>query len=192
MNDSPECYGIFNGDIKCCECSFCESCKYYTATIPETKKIEHASLHEYNENVISHNEQGILPIDLSPEKLYSHEEVVALSAFLLRIARDRRLGPIITAKLTGAASFAEIARCEGVTRQAIHKRVGKQLAKLLGYKNRQLTDSRLLTLTKDEFQLLKLVRADADDEDIMELMHLSKNDLRERKKTLDYKISKWT
>ena len=190
---APECFGL-GADLQKCEtCIYRESCQFCVEDA-KRMKIQDSKWYHYSEYIdnCSPSTENILPVDISDNRTYTRDEVIALSAFLLRIGKDRKLGKILSAKLMGAKSFAEIARCEGVTRQAIHKRVGKQLAKLLGYKNRQLTDSRLLTLTKDEFQLLKLVRADADDEDIMELMHLSKNDLRERKKTLDYKISKWT
>ena len=72
------------------------------------------------------------------------------------------------------------------------QRVGKQLAKIFGYKNRQLTDSRLLTLDKEEFHLLKLIRAGADDEDLIEILKCTKKELKEKKEKLDKKITRWT
>ena len=197
MNDSPECFGKYtDSNATCGNCLFCESCLFFVSAEKETDKIEKSIYRrrEFNDNIKSHNEtqKNDIPIEIDSQKLYTHDEVVALSAYLLRVGRDRRLGPILSAKLQGSVSFAAIARKEGVTRQAIHKRVGKQLAKIFGYKNRQLTDSRLLTLDKEEFHLLKLIRAGADDEDLIEILKCTKKELKEKKEKLDKKITRWT
>ena len=191
-NAAPECYGKYSNQPKCAGCEFADSCKYFAGAETQTKKLENDIKHGLSYDDSRSHITNELPVDLESNKTYTHDEVVALCAFMLRVGRDRKLGPVVSAKLTGASSFAEIARREGVTRQAIHKRVGQQLARLLGYKNRQLTDSRLLTLSKEEFQMLKLIRAGADDSDIREIMNLSFKELKTKKEELDHKITRWT
>jgi hypothetical protein len=191
--ETPSCFGLGSATQQCEVCIYKESCFF---CVEDNKRVRmqdskwyHAS--EYMENS-SHGQEMILPVDISDNRTYSRDEVIALSAFLLRIGKDRKLGKILNAKLMGAKSFAEIARREGVTRQAIHKRIGKQLAKLFGYKNRQLTDSRLLTLDTDEFRLLKLSRAGVPEEDIREILELPRAQYHKLKEKLDYKLTRWT
>ena len=189
----PECFGQDITLENCADCIYLESCKF---CVEDNRKIKmqdsrwyHTSEYIDNCNAVPDN---VLPVDISDNRTYTRDEVIALSAFLLRIGKDRKLGKILSAKLMGAKSFAEIARKEGVTRQAIHKRIGKQLAKLFGYKNRQLTDSRLLTLDTEEFRLLKLFRAGASDEEIKEILALPNAKFVQMKERLDYKLTRWT
>ncbi|MBQ9772839.1 MAG: hypothetical protein IJW23_13540 [Lentisphaeria bacterium] len=190
---APECFGQYIALENCTSCIYLESCKFCTEDNRKTKiqdtKWYHTSEYIDNCNAAPSN---VLPVDISDNRTYTRDEVIALSAFLLRIGKDRKLGKILSAKLMGAKSFAEIARKEGVTRQAIHKRIGKQLAKLFGYKNRQLTDSRLLTLDTEEFRLLKLFRAGVSDEDIKEILALPNAQFVQLKERLDYKLTRWT
>ena len=190
---APECFGKGIVLENCTGCVFRESCNFCAEDNRKTRMQDsrwyHAS--EFIDNFDSRKETE-LPVDISDNRTYSRDEVIALSAFLLRIGKDRKLGKILSAKLMGAKSFAEIARNEGVTRQAIHKRVGKQLAKLFGYKNRQLTDSRLLTLDTEEFRLLKLSRAGIPDEDIRAILCLPSTQFHQLKERLDYKLTRWT
>lgn len=188
-----ECFGTGIFLEQCENCVYRESCHF---CVEDDKKIKqqdskwyHASEYIDNCNAAPEN---VLPVDISDNRTYTRDEVIALSAFLLRIGKDRKLGKILSAKLMGAKSFAEIARNEGVTRQAIHKRIGKQLAKLFGYKNRQLTDSRLLTLDTEEFRLLKLFRAGVPDDDIKEMLSMPNAQFNQLKERLDYKLSRWT
>lgn len=192
-NSAPECFGQGLTLDLCEKCIYQESCKFCAE---DNKKIQmqdskwfHASEYIDNCNAAPDN---VLPVDISDNRTYTRDEVIALSAFLLRIGKDRKLGKILSAKLMGAKSFAEIARREGVTRQAIHKRIGKQLAKLFGYKNRQLTDSRLLSLDTEEFRLLKLSRAGVPDDDIKEILALPNSQYNQLKERLDYKLTRWT
>ena len=89
----------------------------------------------------------------------------------------------------GAKSFTQIARQEGVTRQAIHKRIGKELATIFGFKSRQLTDSRLLSLSPQEFTLLKLSREGFCDEEIRQEMRFNAATLKEVRSRLEWKLS---
>lgn len=190
---SFECFGSGAETKKCEKCLYYESC-HFCAEDDRKVKIQDSKWYnaaEYMDHY-SAKTDNILPVDISDNRTYSRDEVIALSAFLLRIGKDRKLGKILNAKLMGAKSFAEIARKEGVTRQAIHKRIGKQLAKLLGYKNRQLTDSRLLSLDTDEFRLLKLSRSGIPDEDIQEILALPNTKYHQLKERLDYKLTRWT
>lgn len=189
----PECYGTGTPSALCENCIYKESC-YFCAEDNKRVKMQDSKWFqatEYMDN-FNHSPEHDLPVDISENRTYSRDEVIALSAFLLRIGKDRKLGKILNAKLMGAKSFAEIARREGVTRQAIHKRIGKQLAKLFGYKNRQLTDSRLLSLDTDEFRLLKLSRAGIPEEDIREILALPRTQYHKLKEKLDYKLTRWT
>ena len=189
----PECYGTGTPSALCENCIYKESC-YFCAEDNKRVKMQDSKWFqatEYMDN-FHHSPEHDLPVDISENRTYSRDEVIALSAFLLRIGKDRKLGKILNAKLMGAKSFAEIARREGVTRQAIHKRIGKQLAKLFGYKNRQLTDSRLLSLDTDEFRLLKLSRAGIPEEDIREILALPRTQYHKLKEKLDYKLTRWT
>ena len=190
---APECFGLDIEQIECKTCIYKEACKFCVEDAKKTKIQDSRWYHtsEYIDNCNAAPE-NILPVDISDNRTYTRDEVIALSAFLLRIGKDRKLGKILSAKLMGAKSFAEIARKEGVTRQAIHKRIGKQLAKLFGYKNRQLTDSRLLSLDTEEFRLLKLSRAGLPDEDIKEILSLPNAQYIQLKQRLDYKLTRWT
>ena len=192
-NSAPICFGENNTPDICGQCIYQESCRFCVEDNKRLKmqdsKWNHTS--EYVDTRTAAPE-NILPVDISDNRTYTRDEVIALSAFLLRIGKDRKLGKILSAKLMGAKSFAEIARNEGVTRQAIHKRIGKQLAKLFGYKNRQLTDSRLLSLDTEEFRLLKLSRAGISDEDIKEILSLPNPKFNQLKERLDYKLTRWT
>lgn len=188
-----ECFGTGMVQEQCKSCIYHESCRFCTEDNKKLKQQDskwyHASEYIDNCNAVP---ETVLPVDISDNRTYTRDEVIALSAFLLRIGKDRKLGKILSAKLMGAKSFAEIARNEGVTRQAIHKRIGKQLAKLFGYKNRQLTDSRLLSLDTEEFRLLKLFRAGVPDEDIKEMLSLPNTQFNQLKERLDYKLTRWT
>ena len=190
---APECFGQDICSDLCETCIYREACKFCAEDAKKMKiqdsKWYHASEYADHYNPSTDN---ILPVDISDNRTYTRDEVIALSAFLLRIEKDRKLGKILSAKLMGAKSFAEIARKEGVSRQAIHKRIGKQLAKLFGYKNRQLTDSRLLTLDTEEFRLLKLFRAGVPDDDIKEILALPNSQFNQLKERLDYKLTRWT
>ncbi len=189
----PECFGRGSVTGLCRECPYEQSCRFAFQDSVRTKnedaKWENAC--EFYDNYAPQT-QGILPVDITEERPYTHDEVVSLAAFLLRIGKDRKLGRILKAKLSGAKSFAEIARREGVTRQAIHKRVGKELAKLLGFKKRRLTDSRLLDLETREFALLKLLRGGCSDDEILYEMNLQRSELRNLKERLEWKLSRFT
>ncbi|MBQ7404536.1 MAG: hypothetical protein IJW05_13985 [Lentisphaeria bacterium] len=191
--DAPECFGQGKELLECETCIYRESCQF-CAEDAKRMKIQDSKWYHYSEYIdnCSPSTENILPVDISDNRTYTRDEVIALSAFLLRIGKDRKLGKILSAKLMGAKSFAEIARNEGVTRQAIHKRIGKQLAKLFGYKNRQLTDSRLLTLDTEEFRLLKLSRAGVPEDDIKEILELPNTKFNQLKERLDYKLTRWT
>lgn len=188
-----ECFGTGIVLERCSECVYRESCHF---CVEDNKKIKQQDSRWYHTSEYIDNcnavPETVLPVDISDNRTYTRDEVIALSAFLLRIGKDRKLGKILSAKLMGAKSFAEIARSEGVTRQAIHKRIGKQLAKLFGYKNRQLTDSRLLSLDTEEFRLLKLFRAGVPDEDIKEMLSMPNAQFNQLKERLDYKLTRWT
>lgn len=190
---APECFGLGTDQDNCTNCIYRKACRFCAEDNKKMKiqdtKWYHASEYIDNCNAAPEN---VLPVDISDNRTYTRDEVIALSAFLLRIGKDKKLGKILSAKLMGAKSFAEIARKEGVTRQAIHKRIGKQLAKLFGYKNRQLTDSRLLSLDTEEFRLLKLCRAGVSDEDIKEILALPSTQYNQLKERLDYKLTRWT
>lgn len=190
---APECFGQDYVTEQCAACIYRESCRFCVEDNKKTKSQDSKWYHtsEYIDNC-NGTSDNILPVDISDNRTYTRDEVIALSAFLLRIGKDRKLGKILSAKLMGAKSFAEIARREGVTRQAIHKRIGKQLAKIFGYKNRQLTDSRLLSLETEEFRLLKLSRAGVPDEDIQEILELPNAQYHKLKERLDYKLTRWT
>ena len=181
--DAPECFGQGKELLECETCIYRESCQF-CAEDAKRMKIQDSKWYHYSEYIdnCSPSTENILPVDISDNRTYTRDEVIALSAFLLRIGKDRKLGK----------SFAEIARNEGVTRQAIHKRIGKQLAKLFGYKNRQLTDSRLLTLDTEEFRLLKLSRAGVPEDDIKEILELPNTKFNQLKERLDYKLTRWT
>ena len=193
QNDSPECFGNDITKEECILCIYRESCKFCAEDNRKIKSQDSKWYHssEYIDNLNAAPET-VLPVDISDKRTYTRDEVIALSAFLLRIGKDRKLGKILNAKLMGAKSFAEIARKEGVTRQAIHKRIGKQLAKLFGYKSRQLTDSRILSLDMEEFRLLKLSRAGVPEEDIQEILALPNTQYNKLKERLDYKLTRWT
>ena len=191
--EAPECFGTGSASALCEVCLYKESC-YFCAEDNKRVRLQDSKWFQATEYIdnYNHGPETVLPVDISENRTYSRDEVIALSAFLLRIGKDRKLGKILNAKLMGAKSFAEIARREGVTRQAIHKRIGKQLAKLFGYKNRQLTDSRLLSLDTDEFRLLKLCRAGIPEEDIREILELPRAQYHKLKEKLDYKLTRWT
>lgn len=190
---APECFGKGMIREQCGSCMFRESCSFCAEDNRKTR-MQDSRWHHASEFIDNFNgkKDNVLPVDVSDNRTYTRDEVIALSAFLLRIGKDRKLGKILSAKLMGAKSFAEIARTEGVTRQAIHKRVGKQLAKLFGYKKRQLTDSRLLTLNTEEFRLLKLSRAGVPDEDIQAILSLPSAQYHQLKERLDHKLTRWT
>ena len=130
--ENPECFGKITNTGRCPHCRYMEACRFAS---DDRKRIEAqnarwANAYEYEDN--RNASPAELPVDLAPGRSFSHDEVVALSAFLLRIGSNKKLGRILEAKLMGAKSFTQIARQEGVTRQAIHKRIGKELASILG------------------------------------------------------------
>ncbi len=190
--ENPECFGKITNTGRCPHCPFMEACRFAS---DDRKRVEAqnarwANAYEYEDN--RNSTPAELPVDLSPGRSFSHDEVVALSAFLLRIGSNRKLGRILEAKLMGAKSFTQIARQEGVTRQAIHKRIGKELASIFGFKNRQLTDSRLLSLTPQEFTVLKLSRDGFCDEEIRRELHVNAAALKEVRSRLEWKLSRPT
>ena len=190
--ENPECFGKITNTGRCPHCPFMEACRFAS---DDRKRVEAqnarwVNAYEYEDN--RNSTPAELPVDLSPGRSFSHDEVVALSAFLLRIGSNRKLGRILEAKLMGAKSFTQIARQEGVTRQAIHKRIGKELASIFGFKNRQLTDSRLLSLTPQKFTVLKLSRDGFCDEEIRRELHVNAAALKEVRSRLEWKLSRPT
>ncbi|MEI3039351.1 MAG: hypothetical protein V8T90_09850 [Victivallales bacterium] len=187
-SDNPECFGKITNTGRCPHCPYMEACRFAS---DDRKRVEAqnarwANAYEYDDGLNSAPE---LPVDVTPGRSFSHDEVVALSAFLLRIGSNKKLGRILEAKLMGAKSFTQIARQEGVTRQAIHKRIGKELATIFGFKSRQLTDSRLLSLSPQEFTLLKLSREGFCDEEIRQEMRFNAATLKEVRSRLEWKLS---
>ena len=68
--------------------------------------------------------------------------------------------------------------------------IGKELANVFGFKSRQLTDSRLLSLTPSEFALLKLTRAGYEDEDIRKELRIdSRKVFEDIRKHMEWKLS---
>jgi len=189
-----ECFGKLTNTGKCPHCKYMEACRFATQDTKRTAEQDlrwrNASEFDDTQAVPGNTE---LPVDITAKRTFSHDEVVALSAFLLRIGSNRKLGRILEAKLMGAKSFSAIAKREGVSRQAIHKRIGKELANVFGFKSRQLTDSRLLSLTPSEFALLKLTRAGYEDGDIQKELRIdSRKVFEEIRKHMEWKLSRAT
>ena len=169
-----ECFGKLTNTGKCPHCKYMEACRFATQDTKRTAEQDlrwrNASEFDDTQAFSGNNE---LPVDISENRTFSHDEVVSLSAFLLRIGSNRKR--------------------EGVSRQAIHKRIGKELANVFGFKSRQLTDSRLLSLTPSEFALLKLTRAGYEDEDIRKELRIdSRKVFEEIRKHMEWKLSRAT
>ena len=189
---NPECFGKITNTGRCPHCPYMEACRFASddKNRIEAQNARWENAYEYDERIATPATE--LPVDVSPGRSFSHDEMVALSAFLLRIGSNKKLGRILEAKLMGTKSISQLARQEGVTRQAIHKRIGKELAAIFGYKNRQLTDSRLLTLNPQEFTLLKLTRDGFCDAEIREEMHCSAAMLKQVRTRMEWKLSRPT
>ena len=175
-SDNPECFGKITNTGRCPHCPYMEACRFAS---DDRKRVEAqnarwANAYEYDDGLNSAPE---LPVDVTPGRSFSHDEVVALSAFLLRIGSNKKLGRILEAKLMGAKSFTQIARQEGVTRQAIHKRIGKELATIFGFKSPQ------------EVTLLQLSREGFCDEEIRQEMRFNAATLKEVRSRLEWKLS---
>lgn len=187
-----ECFGKLVNTGKCPHCKYIEACRFATQDAKRTAEddLRWRNACEFDDTqAVPGSEE--LPVDLSGKQTFSHDEVVALSAFLLRIGSNRKLGRILEAKLMGAKSFSAIAKKEGVSRQAIHKRIGKELANVFGFKSRQLTDSRLLSLTPSEFAMLKMSRAGYGKEDIRKELRIdSRKVFDEIHKNMEWKLSR--
>ena len=116
---NPECFGKITNTGRCPHCPYMEACRFAS---DDKKRIEAQNArwenaYEYDERIATPATE--LPVDVTPGRSFSHDEMVALSAFLLRIGSNKKLGRILEAKLMGTKSISQLARQEGVTRQAI-------------------------------------------------------------------------
>ena len=82
----PECYGTGTPSALCENCIYKESC-YFCAEDNKRVKMQDSKWFqatEYMDN-FNHSPEHDLPVDISENRTYSRDEVIALSAFLLRI-----------------------------------------------------------------------------------------------------------
>lgn len=206
-----ECFGSFNPDI-CTrdKCEFFDSCKYYAAdTRRESRNENEIIYHKKVENVRNDDSAGLEDFYaiLNPvgfdydydtpqkEETFTLSQVIAVIAYIMRLKRDVVVWNILKDRMRGSRrSLASYARECGVTRQALHKRVGKALANLLEYKTRKhLTDSRLLTLTPKEFHLLKLQELYDSEQEIMQELNMHNvTQFRTLQKSLEHKLYRFT
>lgn len=168
-----ECFGQFQKNKKCAKCEYMEACKYLAN---DEKKVKEQNSHWENgaREYFDRAEDEALIFESGKEK-FSKDEMLAFASYLLSSLGDKKLSKIVSAKLQGAESIAEIARREGVSRQAVHKRIGEELSKILGFKQRRLTDSALLSLTPQEFQIIKFKRDGKSYAEIAKMLMISKN-----------------
>ena len=202
------CYGSFC-DYRCTRdnCSFYDSCRYFTTeesrerSINNTfqKKWSHAGEERTHDNEFYEAVapvQATFPFDFDPdeERLYTTSQVIAIIAFILRLKRNAKIWKILSDRISGKTrSLASYAREEGITRQAMHKRIGKVLAKILQYKCRKIiSDARLEKLTPEEFHLYKLQQSLKLPEDYHIILGITPRELQILEESLEHKLYRFT
>ena len=201
------CYGAFNLDTCTREkCTFFDSCRYYTTEETREKSfIENYQRKCTNGDPDNPNsfveqaakEEADFPFDFDPaddERVYTTSQMIAIIAFILRLKRSSNLWNILSDRIAGKSRpLASYARAEGITRQAMHKRIGKVLAKILQYKCRKIiSDSRLEKLTPEEFHLYKLQQSLTLPEEYHLILGISPRDLQQLEESLEEKLFRFT
>lgn len=92
---NPECFGKITNTGRCPHCPYMEACRFAS---DDKKRIEAQNArwenaYEYDERIAAPATE--LPVDVTPGRSFSHDEMVALSAFLLRIGSNKKLGRIL-------------------------------------------------------------------------------------------------
>ena len=205
------CYGAYN-ELTCTRenCSFFDSCRYYTTEVTREERIEYAAARkkvDYAERDVRghrdplietlYRDEAYFPFDFDPqdaERTYTTSQMITIIAFILRLKRNSTLWKILSDRISGKSrSLASYAREEGITRQALHKRVGKIIANILHYKIRKIvSDSRLEKLSPQEFFLYKLKKSDSLPEEYHRIMGITPAQLQRIERSLEHKLYQFT
>lgn len=202
-----ECYGAFREYICTREmCSFFDSCRYYTTE--ETRENKLLAAWNNSKKINDERKNGnalyekipneaYFPFDFDPadeERVYTTSQMISIIAFILRLKRNSTLWKILSDRISGKTRpISSYAREEGITRQALHKRVGKIIANILHYKIRKIvSDSRLEKLSPQEFFLYKLQKSDHLPEEYHLLIGCTKRELQQLEQSLEMKLFKFT
>ncbi|OGV45842.1 MAG: hypothetical protein A2017_18245 [Lentisphaerae bacterium GWF2_44_16] len=169
-----ECFGKGKKIKKCGSCLYRKACAYASEESRKARTDDRRWTSQGRSFLELERDSLEMPVDIDNKELFTKDEVLSLASFLLRFAEHGKISKALSAKLQGAESIAEIARREGVSRQAVHKRIGEEMAKILGFKQRRLTDSALLSLTPREIQIIKLRREGKSYRQIAETVNCSK------------------
>lgn len=205
------CYGAFNIDTCTREkCTFFDSCRYYTTEVTREKCVEYCAAKkkvDYAERDVRghrdplietlYRDEAYFPFDFDPkdaERTYTTSQMITIIAFILRLRRNSTLWKILSDRISGKSRpLASYAREEGITRQAMHKRIGKVLAKILQYKCRKIiSDSRLEKLTPEEFHLYKLQQSLTLPEEYHLILGITPRELQILEESLEDKLYRFT
>ena len=138
-----ECFGKYEGNREeCVGCEYNASCETACGLEKSWKESERAwrwrrsptAFRDSSDDEII--EQADKRLDsLLMQDAYSREDLLEVVSIMLRVAENSWLLDVLKKRLAGV-SFANIAKEQGVSRQAIHLKVGTTLEKILGYRQR--------------------------------------------------------
>ena len=183
-----DCFGAFKQGGKCVLCKYREGCKFAREDAEKTRREDNQwkyNAEAYNDVV---NEGETIPA----KSMYTRDEMLSLVSMLLKVSQNRRLAKALEKRLMGFESIADVARHEGVSRQAAHRSIGDALARLLGFNRNRIKESVLLSLSPLEIQIVKLRREGKTYRRIAKMIGLSKSQAHRMGHRLASKIGlKW-
>jgi len=169
-----DCFGAFKQGGKCVLCKYREGCKFAREDAEKTRREDNQwkyNAEAYNDVV---NEGETIPA----KSMYTRDEMLSLASMLLKASQNRRLAKALEKKLLGFESIADVARHEGVSRQAAHRSIGDALARLLGFNRNRIKESVLLSLSPLEIQIVKLRREGKSNKHIAKIVGFSERHIR--------------
>lgn len=166
-----KCFGDFRDDGECVLCEYREGCKFAKDDADRT----HREDNQWKYNSEEYNDVANEGETISAKQTYTRDEMLSLASMLLKASQNRRLAKALEKKLLGFESIADVARHEGVSRQAAHRSIGNALARLLGFNCNRVKESVLLSLSPLEIQIVKLRREGKSYRDIARQTGLSRS-----------------
>ena len=134
-----ECFGKYKaGKVTCNNCEYRESCELCEDLDKRWGESERhwrwrrspTELRDSGEAVIDNFE------DLIKQETFTRADLIEVVNVVMRASSNPWLTKVIKDRLN-RASFADIGKKEGITRQAVHNRVAATLAKILGFQQRK-------------------------------------------------------
>ena len=151
-----ECFGKFNDCKECRECEYLESC--ISSNVVDRMQKDSNRGWKWRRSPVELREsaeEAVINEDLFEQRTYSREDLAEVINILLTVRSEDWLFNVLKKRLKGA-SFADIGKDLGVSRQAVHCRVASVLAKILGYQQRKDKSLNLRNISHQHLRILHL------------------------------------